>query len=84
MSEDDGVVIGGNTLHEDDIRQWFTHVGLEQAIDTHRAVMVIIETRMALKPKRARRKDAGVKRQTQSERIQEEIERDAEQPDLGL
>lgn len=34
-------------------------VEMEQAVDTHRAVMVIIETRMALGPKRKRRCDAG-------------------------
>lgn len=55
----DGLTI---ELDEFEIRRWFMAVELEQAIDTHRAVMVIIETRMALQPKRARRKDAGVKR----------------------
>ena len=48
-----------DAIDEHDIRQWFKTVDLEQAQDTFRVVEGIIETRQAMQPKRARRKDAG-------------------------
>ena len=52
----DGLTI---ELDEYDVRRWFMAVDLEQAQDTFRVVEGIIETRQAMQPKRARRKDAG-------------------------
>jgi hypothetical protein len=69
-------------LDEMDVRQWFKTVDLAQARDTFRVVEGILEMREASKPKRVRRKDAGTKRITQAELIQEEIQRDAGQPDV--
>lgn len=64
MSELDVVFIDGKPISEWDVRQWFTFVELEQAHDTLRSAGVIIDTRETLKPKRARRKDAGKPRPT--------------------
>lgn len=49
-------------LDEYEIRRWFMAAELEQARDTFRVVEGIIETRMEMQPKRARRSDAGTKR----------------------
>jgi hypothetical protein len=46
-------------LDEYAVRQWFRKVTLDEAIDTHRVVMGIIEARMDFRPQRKRRKDAG-------------------------
>ena len=59
-------------LDEYDIRRWFMAAELEQAADTFRVVEGIIETRQAMQPKRARRKDAGVKRAAERTRMLDE------------
>jgi hypothetical protein len=49
-------------IEEYDIRRWFRTVDLVQARDTYRVVEGILETREQFQPKRAKRKDAGNKR----------------------
>jgi hypothetical protein len=48
-----------NEVEEFDIRKWFTMADLEQARDTFRVCEGIIQARLAMKPARKRRKDAG-------------------------
>lgn len=62
----------GCIVGEHDVRQWFTKVSLEQARDTYRVVEGIIETRQAMQPKRARRKDAGKPRPAERTRMLDE------------
>ena len=76
---------GGNGLEVDEflVRSFFLMVDPKQAQDTLRVCEGIVQARLLSHPKRARRKDAGHKRQTQLGRIREEIERDAD-PGLGI
>lgn len=46
-------------LEEIDIREWFSTVDLEQAIDTYNVVTGIIDYRKRTQPKRKKRSDAG-------------------------
>jgi hypothetical protein len=56
ITTSDGLTID---LEENDVCRWFMAVDIAQAQDTLNVVRGIIETRQAMQPKRARRKDAG-------------------------
>jgi hypothetical protein len=59
ITTSDGLTID---LEEYEVRRWFMAVDIAQAVDTLNVVRGIIETRQAMQPRRARRKDAGTKR----------------------